>query len=137
MYDFLHDRSKDHILIEMVHEKTFQDHMRLLALIKESYNNQGLTHSLKEMERDFDEYWTVRNRLQKEKGGKFKIKYVADVIPDNIWIKILETYKDLMYGPGTPGSKPLNEYPLEERLKMIEETTESILQWESEHKMVQ
>jgi hypothetical protein len=133
MYNFRHDRSKDRILFEIIYENKFEEEMQLLTVVREIYTEHEMYESLKEIEKDFDEYWAEFNRLKKEKGMKFKYQDVADNLPNNTWPGIVK--ENIKRDPNGPGSIPLNELPKEELEMDIERLSEKILRWEAEHKI--
>jgi hypothetical protein len=136
MYDVRHDRSKDIVFAAMVLERIYKKHVMTLEVVKDVYTKHGKTEFVKEVEKDFNEFWMEFHRLSKERGLEFNEKEVINNLPNNMWPKIIDTYRHIIFAPD-PGYKPLNEYSEEELDKDAESLNNKILQYESEHKKIQ
>lgn len=76
MYDVIYDRSKDHILYDIITELILKNHEKAFKVVCEIYTKYHYLESLKGIEKDYQEYIAEFKRLSKLRGGKFKMSEV-------------------------------------------------------------
>jgi hypothetical protein len=133
MYGFRHDKSRDRVFFEIIYEYKLKEQKQLLTVISEIYTEHEMCESLKEIEKDFDEYWAKFYRLKKEKGTEFKYQDVADNLPNNSWPGIVKENikRDIM----VPDQYLSKNYQKMYWKRISKNLSEKILKWKSEHKI--